>query len=48
MMDEDELIQALGREQLLDALICEDVTAIDEVQTRVLTAAGHEVSRGRV
>ena len=49
MMDDDELIQALGqREQLLDTLIREDVTAIDEVQARVLTAAGYEVLEDEV
>lgn len=43
-----ELIQALGhREQLLDTLIREDVTAIDEVQARVLTAAAYGFSRTR-
>lgn len=49
MMDDGELIQALGhREQLLDTLIREDVTAIDEVQARVLTAAGYEVLEDEV
>lgn len=43
-MEDEDLIQALAkREQLIETLLREDVTSIDDVQTRVLAAAGYEI-----
>jgi len=43
-MEDEDLIRALAkREQLIETLLREDVTSIDDVQTRVLAAAGYEI-----
>lgn len=43
-MEDEDLVQALAkREQLIETLLREDVTSIDDVQARVLAAAGYEV-----
>jgi hypothetical protein len=43
-MEDEDLIHALAtREQLIETLLGEGVTAIDEVQARVFAAAGYEI-----
>lgn len=43
-MEDAELIEALAaREQFIETLVSEDVTAIDEVQARVFRHAGYDV-----
>ncbi len=43
-MEDEDLLHALAaREELLEALMREDVTAMDDVQARVLASAGYEI-----
>jgi hypothetical protein len=43
-MEDDELIDALAkREQLIETLLREEVTSIEDVQARVFAAAGYLV-----
>ena len=43
-MEDDELIHALTkREQLIETLLREEVTSIEDVQERVFAAEGYEV-----
>ena len=43
MEDEDLLHAVAQREQLIDALLRDGVTSIEDVQARVLAAAGYEI-----
>jgi hypothetical protein len=43
-MEDEDLLQAIGkREQFIEALLRDGVTAIDDVQARVFASAGYEV-----